>query len=102
MKSNAVVIATNKQTIGMGQGQTNRIDSIKLALKQIKGKAYSKKIVCASDGFFPFNDSLSLLNKNNCQIVAQPSGSINDKNSVRFAIKNKMSLYFTKSRLFKH
>ena len=62
----------------------------------------NKSFVCASDGFFPFIDSISLLNKNGCKAVAQPSGSINDNKIISFAIKNRISLYFTKNRLFKH
>ena len=62
----------------------------------------SNKFVCASDGFFPFTDSIKLLNKNGCNIVAQPKGSINDKKIISFSIENKISLYFIKNRLFKH
>ena len=65
---------------------------------------YFKKgaFVCASDGFFPFVDSINLLNRNKCNAIAQPGGSINDKVIISFSIKNKISLYFTKNRLFKH
>ena len=67
-------------------------------------KQYFKKgnFVCASDGFFPFVDSINLLNRNGCNAVAQPGGSINDEKIISFSIKNKISLYFTKNRLFKH
>ena len=86
----------------MGLGQTNRIDALKFAVKNMN--KYFKKglFVCASDGFFPFTDSLSLLNKMGCSVVAQPSGSINDKIIISYSIRNKISLYFTKNRLFKH
>ena len=65
---------------------------------------YFKKgaFVCASDGFFPFVDSINLLNRNGCNAIAQPGGSINDKLIISFSIKNKLVLYFTKNRLFKH
>ena len=69
---------------------------------KIIGEFKSKNFVCASDGFFPFTDSISLLNKNGCSVVAQPSGSINDELIRSFCVKNKISLYFTKNRLFKH
>ena len=59
-------------------------------------------MVCVSDGFFPFTDSLKLLKKNNCNVVAQPFGSINDKKNIEFANTNNMSLYFLKNRIFKH
>ena len=102
LKSNAIVLSKNNQTIGLGSGQTNRIDALKSAIKQMKKNFNKKNFVCASDGFFPFNDSISLLFKNNCNVIAQPSGSLNDSNSIKFAIENKISLYFTKFRLFKH
>ena len=102
LKSNAIVLSNNKQTLGLGHGQTNRVDALKFALKNKKEYFKNKNFVCASDGFFPFTDSLNLLKKNGCNVVAQPSGSINDKKIIAFAIKNNISLYFTKNRLFKH
>ena len=103
LKSNAIVLSNNKQTLGLGHGQTNRVDALKFALKNNMNKYFNlKHYVCASDGFFPFIDSINLLYKNGCSVVAQPSGSINDKNIVSFCVKNKISLYFTKNRLFKH
>lgn len=102
LKSNAVVLCKNKQTLGLGHGQTNRVDALIFALKN-KNKYFKKKLfVCASDGFFPFTDSINLLNKNGCNVVAQPRGSINDEKIISFANKNKISLYFIKNRLFKH
>ncbi len=102
LKSNAVVLSRNKQTLGLGNGQTNRVDALNFALRNMR--KYFKKgyFVCASDGFFPFTDSIRLLNKNGCSVVAQPSGSINDELIRSFCVKNKISLYFTKNRLFKH
>jgi len=102
LKSNAVVLSKNKQTLGLGHGQTNRFDALNSAIKNLKKYFKTKSFVCASDGFFPFTDSIKLLNKNGCNIVAQPKGSINDKKIISFSIKNKISLYFTKNRLFKH
>ena len=102
LKSNAVVLAKNKQTVGLGHGQTNRVDALNFAIKN--KNAYFKKstFVCASDGFFPFTDSIKILNSHGCNIIAQPSGSINDHKIISFANKNKISLYFIKNRLFKH
>ena len=102
LKSNAVVLSRNKQTLGLGHGQTNRFDALNSAIKNMNKYFKTKSFVCASDGFFPFTDSIKLLNKNGCNIVAQPKGSINDKKIISFSIKNKISLYFTKNRLFKH
>ena len=61
-----------------------------------------KNFVCASDGFFPFTDSIKLLNKNYCNVIAQPSGSKNDYKVIKFAKDNKLTLFFLKERLFKH
>ncbi len=102
LKSNAVVLSKNKQTIGLGHGQTSRVDALKFALKNMKNNFNFKKFVCASDGFFPFTDSINLLKRNGCGILAQPSGSINDNKVLSFALKNNISLYYIKNRLFKH
>ena len=102
LKSNAVVLSRNKQTVGLGHGQTNRFDALNFAIKNMNKYFKKKPFVCASDGFFPFTDSIKLLNKKGCNIVAQPKGSINDKKIISFSIENKISLYFIKNRLFKH
>ena len=101
LKSNSIVLAKNKQTVGLGHGQTNRIDALKFA---IKNKYDFSKInhLFVHLMVFPFTDGINLLNKNRCKIIAQPSGSINDKNIIDFANKQKVSLYFVKNRLFKH
>ena len=102
LKSNAIVLSRNKQTLGLGHGHTNRVGALYHAIKNMK-KYFKKSIfVCASDGFFPFVDSIKLLDRNGCNAVAQPGGSINDNLIISFSIKNKISLYFTKNRLFKH
>ncbi len=102
LKSNAIVLSDNKQTVGLGHGQTNRVDALKFAIKN-KDKYFKKKsFVCASDGFFPFTDSIKLLKKNGCKVVAQPGGSINDKKIISYSNEKDISLYFIKNRLFKH
>ena len=60
------------------------------------------KFVCSSDAFFPFNDGIKMLKKNSCEVIVQPFGSKNDQTVIDFAIKNSMSLYFSKNRYFKH
>lgn len=102
LKSNAIVLAKNKQTIGLGSGQTNRVDALNSAIKNKKKYFKNASFVCASDGFFPFTDSINILKKNNCKVIAQPGGSINDNKVISFANKNKISIYFCKNRLFKH
>ncbi len=102
LKSNAVVLSKNKQTLGLGHGHTNRVDALYSAINNKKINFKNKSFVCASDGFFPFTDSLQLLYENGCKTVAQPSGSIKDKSIIAYAKKNKITLFFTKNRLFKH
>ncbi len=102
VKSNAIVIANNKTTLGIGGGQMSRIDATKIALSKIKIKKKTKKFIVASDGFFPFNDSVKLLKKNGCNGLAAPSGSKNDNNLIKYVKKNQLNLFFTKERFFKH
>ena len=102
VKSNAIVLVNNKQTIGIGAGQMSRFDATRLALIKKKDNFRYTKFVCASDAFFPFTDNLKLLIKNNCNAVVQPMGSKNDNKIIQLAIKNNLPLYFTKSRVFKH
>ncbi len=102
VKSNAIVLVKNKQTLAIGAGQMNRLDSTKIAMNKYIKNFPNKKFVCASDAFFPFNDSIRLLKKNNCLAIIQPSGSKNDENLIKFANQNKMGLYFAKYRVFKH
>ena len=102
LKSNAIVLSRNKQTLGLGHGHTNRVDALYNAIKNMNKYFKKGTFVCVSDGFFPFIDSINILNRNGCNAVAQPGGSINDKVIISYSIKNKISLYFTKNRLFKH
>jgi len=102
VKSNAIVLANKKQTVGIGAGQMSRFDSTRLALMKYKDYFANKKFVCASDAFFPFVDNIQLLKKNNCLAIIQPLGSKNDKKIIDFAKQNKIPLYFTKNRVFKH
>ncbi|MAJ85393.1 MAG: hypothetical protein CL687_00260 [Candidatus Pelagibacter sp.] len=102
LKSNAIALSKDKQTVGLGHGQTNRVDALNFAIKNKNKYFKNKSFVCASDGFFPFTDSIKLLSKKGCKVIAQPNGSINDNKIIEFANNNKISLYFIKNRLFKH
>jgi len=102
VKSNAIVIVKNKQTLGVGAGQMSRYDATRIALMKYNDFFNKKKIVCASDAFFPFTDSIKLLKKNNCIALIQPSGSINDKKIIEYANKQGIQLYFAPNRVFKH
>ena len=102
VKSNAIVLAKNKQTVGIGAGQMSRIDSTKVALMKLKNSFSKNNFVCASDAFFPFTDSIKLLRKNNCIAIVQPNGSKNDLKIIDYANKNNIALFFCKNRVFKH
>ena len=102
VKSNAIVLCKNKKTIGIGAGQMSRIDACKIALKKCSKKEKDGGFVVASDAFFPFTDNVKLLLKNNCKAIVEPSGSINDYKIVNYLNNNKIPLYFSKNRFFKH
>ena len=102
LKSNAIVLVKNKQTVGIGTGQMNRYDATKIAIMKYKENFSLKNLVCASDAFFPFLDSIKLLIKNKCNCIVEPSGSINDQKIIEFVNKNKLKLIFSSIRVFKH
>ncbi len=101
-KSNAIVLAKNKQTIGIGSGQTSRIDSTNIALSKVPKKFKKIGFVAASDAFFPFTDNIKILIKKNCEAIIQPKGSINDHKIINFANLKKLPLYFSSYRFFRH
>ena len=94
VKSNAIVLANNKQTLGIGAGQMSRLDSTRMAILKYKDFFKNRTFVCASDAFFPFTDNLQKLLKFKCKAIVQPSGSINDHKVIAYAKKNKISLFF--------
>lgn len=100
VKSNAIVVTNDKQTLGIGAGQMNRVGSVELALKQAKGCLTDA--VVASDAFFPMPDSLEKLAKAGIKAVIQPGGSIRDEESIKVADAANMTMIFTKKRHFKH
>ena len=102
VKSNAIVLAKNMQTVGIGTGQMSRVDSTKIVLLKANKKFKEKGFVAASDAFIPFNDSVKLLINNNCKSIVQPMGSMNDKKVINLVNKYKISLFFTNQRFFKH
>ena len=105
VKSNAIVLTNNTATIGIGSGQTSRLDSCKIAIEKMNNfqKINSKdKILAASDAFFPFVDGIETLVQSGVSAVIQPSGSIRDKEIIKFADKTGTILVFSKTRHFKH
>ena len=102
VKSNAIVLCKDKKTIGIGAGQMSRIDACQIALKKCNKKDKQDGFVVASDAFFPFIDNIELLFKNNCKAIVVQSGSINDNKNIDCVNNNKIPLYFSKNRFFKH
>lgn len=102
-KSNAIVLAKNKQLVGIGTGQTSRIDALNQAIA--KAKAFNLPLeggVMASDAFFPFADSVEMAAKAGIKAVIQPGGSIRDKDSIAYCNENNIAMVFTGIRHFKH
>ena len=103
MKSNAIVLASNRSTIGIGSGQPSRLDSSQIAIdKMNKFINPNNEIVAASDAFFPFVDGIEKLVQAGVSAVVQPSGSINDKEVIKFANATGTVLIFSKTRHFRH
>ena len=103
VKSNAIVLASNKTTLGIGSGQPSRLDSCQIAIdKMRKFITSSSDIVAASDAFFPFVDGIEKLVQSGVKAVIQPSGSINDKKIIKFANETNTVLVFSKTRHFRH
>lgn len=101
VKSNAIVIAKNGQTLGIGGGEVSRIWAAEKAIE--RANKFSKKdMVLASDAFFPFKDVVELVAKNNVSSIIQPGGSVKDEESIEECNKNNISMIFTKLRHFKH
>ena len=103
VKSNAIVLASQEATIGIGSGQPSRLDSCKIAINKMKKfQNLSKEIVAASDAFFPFVDGIENLVQSGVSAVIQPSGSIGDKEIIKFANQTNTVLVFSKNRHFRH
>ena len=103
VKSNAIVIASNKTTLGIGSGQPSRIDSCQIAIDKMKKFTKLKKeLVAASDAFFPFVDGIERLVQSGVKAIIQPMGSIRDKEIIKFANDTNTVLLFSKTRHFKH
>ncbi len=102
LNSNAIVLAEKLSTLGIGSGQTNRLDAAELAIKRMKKNSKTKNAVMASDGFFPFPDIVELCAKNMIYSVIQPGGSKNDSAVIEMSNRKKISMIFTGIRHFKH
>ena len=100
VKSNAIVVTRNCTTIGVGAGQMNRVGSVKLALEQAGDQA--KGAILASDGFFPFDDSVKTAAEAGIIAIVQPGGSMRDRDSIDCANQLGITMVFTDIRHFLH
>lgn len=103
LKSNTIVLAKNKQLLGMGCGQTSRVDALRQAI--LKAGQYGFDLhgaVMASDAFFPFPDCVAIAHQAGIRAVIQPGGSIKDRESIEFCNHHNMAMVLTGNRHFKH
>ena len=100
VKSNAIVIAKDQKTIGIGAGQMNRVGAAKIALKAA-GDLCSDAVL-ASDGFFPFADTVELANEYGIKAIIQPGGSLRDQDSIDMCNSKGIAMVFTQKRHFLH
>lgn len=102
-KSNAIVLAKNKQLCASGVGQTSRVDALKQAIEKAKSFGFDLNgAVMASDAFFPFPDCVEIAHNEGINTVIQPGGSINDSKSIAYCEENNMAMVTTGFRHFKH
>ena len=103
LKSNTIVLARNNQLLGMGCGQTSRVDACYQAIEKAKKFGFDLDgAVMASDAFFPFPDCVEIAHKAGIKAVVQPGGSIKDQLSIDFCDENNLPMVFTNTRHFKH
>ncbi|CCH68138.1 IMP cyclohydrolase [Richelia intracellularis HH01] len=100
VKSNAIVVANNRTTLGIGVGQMNRVGSVKIALEQAGERAQGGYL--ASDGFFPFDDSVRMSAAAGIKAIIQPGGSLRDKDSIKVANELNLVMILTGVRHFLH
>jgi phosphoribosylaminoimidazolecarboxamide formyltransferase/IMP cyclohydrolase len=102
-KSNAIVLTTADQVIGVGAGQMNRVDSARLAVMRAREIGLpTQGTVCASDAFFPFRDGLEVVAQAGATAVIQPGGSVRDEDVISAADEHGMAMVFTGLRHFRH
>ncbi|MBD5391411.1 bifunctional phosphoribosylaminoimidazolecarboxamide formyltransferase/IMP cyclohydrolase, partial [bacterium] len=102
-KSNAIVLAKNRQLLASGVGQTSRVDALKQAIAKARSFNFDLKgAVMASDAFFPFADCVEIAHEAGIESVIQPGGSIRDQETVDYCTANDMAMVLTGIRHFKH
>ena len=102
VKSNAIVVTSDHQTLGVGSGQPNRIDSTKIAIKKAETKSDYANAVLGSDAYFPMDDCVEFAAKHGITAIVEPGGSIRDQDSIDKADELGIALVFSGNRHFKH
>ena len=102
VKSNAIVVVKDGSTLGVGAGQMNRVSSAAIPLEEARSKGATEGLVLASDGFFPFDDTVTLAARYGIAAIVQPGGSVRDEESIRKADELGIAMVFTGMRHFKH
>jgi len=100
VKSNAIVLAKDKQVVGVGAGQMSRVDSVKISVMKSKGRSEGSYL--ASDAFFPFRDGVDEAAKAGITAIIQPGGSKRDEEVIEAANEHNLAMVFTGARCFKH
>jgi phosphoribosylaminoimidazolecarboxamide formyltransferase/IMP cyclohydrolase len=103
LKSNTIALVRNQQLIGMGCGQTSRVDALKQAIHKAAGFGFDLQgAVMASDAFFPFPDCVQIAHEAGITAIAQPGGSIKDQESIDYCNAHEVAMVLTGVRHFKH
>lgn len=102
VKSNAIVVNTIDQTLGIGPGQMNRIDALKITVGKAEEKPNYDRAVLVSDAFFPMGDCVQYAAEHGIRVIAEPGGSIRDQASIDMANEHNVALVFTNHRHFRH
>jgi len=99
-KSNAIVLAKDEQTVGIGAGQVSRVDAVEWAVRKAGSRARGS--VLASDAFFPFRDSIDIAAQAGVRAIVQPGGSVRDEEVIEAADEHGLAMVFTRVREFRH
>jgi phosphoribosylaminoimidazolecarboxamide formyltransferase/IMP cyclohydrolase len=100
VKSNAIVLAKDERTVGIGSGQVSRVDAVEIAVRKAGERASGS--VLASDAFFPFQDGVDLAAEAGVTAIIQPGGSVRDEEVIAAANEHGMAMVFTHVREFRH
>jgi len=102
VKSNAIVVTKDNQTVGVGAGQMNRVGAAKIALEWAKEYGHTEELTLSSDAFFPFDDVVRMAKEYGVTKIIQPGGSIRDELSIKACDELGIKMVFTSNRHFKH